>query len=99
MSASDPDPVARARALLEAHHTFPGPFEFRVVVRPVHRSSALTAVVHAVGGSEALLGVDERRSAQGNYLSLRIRVHAETVDAVLGVYAVIRQVEGVLTVM
>lgn len=99
MSASDSDPVARARALLEAHHTFPGPFEFRVVVRPVHRSAAVTAVAHAVGGSESLLSIDERRSSQGTYVSLRIRVHAETVDTVLGVYEVIRTVEGVLTVM
>jgi putative lipoic acid-binding regulatory protein len=96
---SEDDRVSRARELLRANHAFPGPFEFRVVVRPVHRSAAVSAVVSAVGGSHALLGVDERASARGTYVSLRIQVQAESPDVVLAVYEVIRQVEGVLTVM
>lgn len=96
---SDADGRERALALLLAHHTFPGPFEFRVVVRPVHRTTAVTAVASAVGGGDALLSVDEKRSAQGNYVSLRITVQAESAHAVLDVYEVVRRVEGVLTVM
>ncbi len=91
--------VEQARALLLANHAFPGPFEFRVVVRPVHRSSVVTAVVTAAGGTEVLLAVDERSSANGNFVSLRIEVHVDTVERVLAVYEVVKGVEGVLTVM
>lgn len=96
---SDDDRHSRARDLLEANHVFPGPFEFRVVVRPVHRSAVVTAVVTAAGGSDTLLGIDEKASAQGTYVSLRITVRADSADHVLGVYEVVRTVDGVLTVM
>lgn len=93
------DEVARAIALLESQHTFPGPFEFRVVIRPAHRAAALSALLSAAGGSEALLEVGERASSHGNYLALRIKVHLDAATRVLQVYEVLRQVEGVLTVM
>lgn len=93
------DEVARAIALLESQHDFPGPFEFRVVIRPAHRSAAVAALLAAAGGSETLLEVGERSSSHGNYLALRIRVHVDTPQRVLQVYEVVRQVEGVLTIM
>jgi putative lipoic acid-binding regulatory protein len=96
---AEDDPVERARALLAAHHEFPGPFEFRVVVRPVHRSAAVAAVVRAAGGDEVLLSVDERASSNGTYVALRIAVHVHTVDHVLAVYQEVKLVEGVLTVL
>ncbi|MCB9683804.1 MAG: DUF493 family protein [Alphaproteobacteria bacterium] len=99
-TVSEPtDEVARAIALLESQHDFPGSFEFRVVIRPAHRSSAVAALLAAAGGSETLIEVSERSSSHGNYLALRIRVHVETPHTVLQVYDVMRQVEGVLTIM
>lgn len=96
---ADDDARERARALLAAHHEFPGPFEFRVVVRPVDRTAAVTAVVSAAGGGDVLLSLDERASARGSYVSLRITVRAASPEVVLDVYEGVRRVDGVLTVM
>ncbi len=91
--------VARAIALLESQHEFPGPFEFRVVLRPQHRGAAVAALLAAAGGSHTLLEVTERSSSHGNYLALRVRVQVQSSRTVLEVYEVVRQVEGVLTIM
>ncbi|MCA9494558.1 MAG: DUF493 family protein [Myxococcales bacterium] len=93
------DEVARAIALLESQHEFPGAFEFRVVIRPAHRSSAVAALLAAAGGSDTLLEVSERSSSHGNYLALRVRVQVDAAERVLQVYEVMREVEGVLTIM
>ncbi|MEZ4235592.1 MAG: DUF493 family protein [Myxococcota bacterium] len=93
------DPRERALALLEAHHTFPGPYEFRVVMRPPARGAVLGAVMSAAGSGAVLLDVSERASAAGNYLSLRLRVQLEGAERVLDVYEVIRAVDDVITAM
>jgi putative lipoic acid-binding regulatory protein len=96
---ADSDPIGRARALLLAHHQFPGPFEFRVVVRPVDRSAVVSAVAAAGRDRDALVEIREQPSARGTYLSLRLTLRVESADHVLEVYDVVRQVSGVLTVM
>lgn len=93
------DPRERAIALLESQHDFPGPFEFRIVIRPPTRSAVLGAVLSVAGGSEALLDVSERASSQGTYVALRVRVRMAEAASVLDVYEVLRGVTGVLTVM
>jgi putative lipoic acid-binding regulatory protein len=89
----------RALALLESQHSFPGPFEFRVVTRPPDRSGAISAVLATVGGSERLIEVTERSSERGNYVAIRVRVTVDAATVVLDVYEVLRGVEGVITVM
>lgn len=89
----------RALTLLEASHEFPGPFEFRVVVRPQAKPGALSAVLAVAGGPDALLDVGERASCNLTYLSLRVRVHLPSAEAVLDVYQVLRSVEGVITIL
>jgi len=93
------DPRDRAIALLESQHSFPGEFEFRVVIRPSAKTAALGAVMAVTGGVTALVDVSERPSSNGNYLSLRVRVEVDEATRVLDVYEVLRRVEGVLTIL
>lgn len=89
----------RAIALLEGHHSFPGPFDFRVVVRPAARASAVEAVAAVVGGADPVLEVTERPSSGGAYLALRVRVQVADAVQVLEVYEALRHVEDVVTVL
>jgi putative lipoic acid-binding regulatory protein len=102
MDRNDPtggDRRERALALLDSQHAFPGPFEFRVVIRPDGRPAALGALLAAAGGSERLIEVTERSSERGNYVSLRVKVQLESSAVVLDVYEVLRRVDGILTVL
>jgi putative lipoic acid-binding regulatory protein len=92
------DPRERALALLEANHAFPGPFEFRVVL-PEARSAAVGALVASVGSSERVVEVGERRSANGTYVAVRVRVELQQATDVLDAYEVLRAVSGVVTVL
>ena len=67
--------------------------------RPEGRSAALGALLAAAGGGQVLLGVTERPSSAGNYVSLRVRVHLQQAETVLDVYEVLREVEQVITVL
>lgn len=93
------DARQRALALLEAQHAFPGPFEFRVVIRPEGRGGALAALLAAAGGSDVLVDVNERPSSGGKYVSLRVRVELASAEKVLDVYEVLKQVEHVITIL
>ncbi len=86
-------------ALLRSVHSFPGPFEFRVVVHPPQAPSVLSAMTAAAGPASKVVHVDERRSAQGKYLALHVQIHLENAEDVLEVYGVLKQVEGVLLTM
>lgn len=93
------DPRLRAIALLEAQHEFPGPFEFRIVTRPVGRAAALGALMSAAGETAVLVTISERTSMGGKYVSLRVKVHLETAERVLDVYEVLREVDDVITAL
>lgn len=95
----DSDARDKALALLRDQHAFPGPFAFRVVIRPGHRTRVLTAMVAATGDTEALIEVDERASRNGTYLALHVRLQLESAEGVLDVYEVLKQVDGILTVL
>lgn len=94
----DPEQRERVRALLAEQHTFPGPYLFRVVVKPVDRDRIVGAV-EATVGADRVLDVGERPSREGTYVSLRISVQADSPDQVLDVYDAVRAIEGVFAVM
>lgn len=96
--AQDPAERERVLALLASQHTFPGPFLFRVVVRPPDRSR-IVGLVEGAAGTDRLLHVGERASRHGAYVSLRIRVQVDDPEAVLQVYDALRGIEGVFAVM
>ena len=89
----DPDPRATSKALLESGHQFPGPFEFRVVVRPEAVVSVVTAIAAVVGRPG---DVDQRKSSGGKWISVRYRVDVQSADEVLDVYGVLREVKEVV---
>jgi len=96
----DPQPDERERvlSLLRSQHDFPGPYRFRIVVRPEDRPTVVTAV-SAAAGDDAVLDVSERTSRHGSYVAVHLRAHMTSAEAVLDVYDVIRELPEVLTAM
>ena len=88
----------QALALLRSMHRFPGPYEFRVVVRP-QASGATVSAVRAVLGADAELKVGERWSRAGTWVALHLRATVSSAEQVLDVYEVLQRTEGVATVM
>jgi putative lipoic acid-binding regulatory protein len=85
----------RARALLEATHSFPCDYPLTVIARSdEHVTGAIV---------EALMGMavqhTTRASSGGKYLSHRFEVRAASADDVLALYARVRTVAGVVTII
>ncbi len=85
-----------ALELLRSQHTFPGPYTFRVVVRPDGRSGVVSAIAAALGDESAVQEVEERASRKGNYLSLHVVTRMEDAEGVLDVYEVVGKLDEVL---
>jgi putative lipoic acid-binding regulatory protein len=101
-AAEDPE-QARQRAvdLLEANHTFPCEFSLSVIARneaPV-RDAILAAAAAVHGSPLPESAYSEKPSAQGKYLSHRLLVGCATADDVLRLYARLRAIDGVITVL
>jgi putative lipoic acid-binding regulatory protein len=78
------DDRARALALLESRHTFPGAFAFRAVVR----AHAVSTVVSALSATLARPArVDRRESSGGRWVSFHYEVQVSSAEEVLEVYA------------
>jgi len=89
----------RALALLESHHQFPGPFDFRVVVAPPDKELTVAAMLAAAGSGARMEDVGERLSSKGNYLALRVRIHVTSAERVLDVYEVLNGLGHVFAAM
>lgn len=89
----------RLLALLRSQHTFPGPYLFRVIVRPTDRAAILSAVSAVIGDGTTLIDVSERPSRGGSYVALHLRVQASGAEIILEIYDVLKRVDGVLAVM
>jgi uncharacterized protein len=102
MTGSD-SPEARRRAieLLEAHHVFPGTFSLSVIARSDENVEAAVLAAAAFGLDGPLApGAHERRpSAQGKYVSHRLHVPVASADDVLALYARLRAVDGVISIL
>jgi putative lipoic acid-binding regulatory protein len=93
------DRVARQRAieLLEANHEFPSNFSLSVIAR---NDEAVEAAVVAAAGEGLSSDTHERKpSAAGKYVSHRLVVAVPNADAVLDLFARLRAVQGVITVL
>jgi putative lipoic acid-binding regulatory protein len=98
-AGSEEDRAARQRAieLLEANHEFPGNFSLSVIAR---NDDAVEAAVVAAAGPGLSSDTHERKpSAGGKYVSHRLVVVVPSADAVLDLFARLRAVEGVITVL
>jgi putative lipoic acid-binding regulatory protein len=98
---SRPDEKARAIALLEANHAFPTDYALSVIARNSDDVAAL--VVEAAfedAVAEKAAGAHERLpSSGGKYVSHRLTIRAEDAEHVLRVYAKLRAIDGVLTIL
>jgi putative lipoic acid-binding regulatory protein len=91
---------ARAIALLEANHEFPTDYSLSVIA---FSGDEVTArIVEAVfeGHAAAPPGTHEKRpSSGGKYLSHRLTIRCEDAHHVLRIYARLRTIEGVVTIL
>ena len=97
--STDDEARDKALELLKGHHTFPGTFEFRVVVIAESQSAAVAATAAAVGGRDRIKQVSERRSSRGKYVSVRLCVEVDSAETVLDIYSVLKAVHGVMTLL
>lgn len=88
-----------ALSLLREQHSFPGTFQFRVVIDPPAQSAVLSAMSAAAGEGRRVLTVGSRASSQGTYLALRVEMHLLDAEDVLAVYAILKDVPGVRTAL
>jgi putative lipoic acid-binding regulatory protein len=100
---SDDDERARAIALLEANHKFPTEYSFTVIANNADEITVL--VIEAAfqdddPAEERPAGAHEvRPSAGGKYVSHRLRVRVVDAHHVLRIYARLRAVDGVRTIL
>jgi putative lipoic acid-binding regulatory protein len=91
----------RSLDLLEANHTFPG--DYHVTVIALNSDEVTAALINSVqeGLAEPLAEAarETRSSSGGKYLSHRMRVPCASAFDVIRLYARIRLVQGVVTVM
>ncbi|MEP6655264.1 MAG: DUF493 domain-containing protein [Myxococcales bacterium] len=94
---------ARALALLEAVHQFPG--EYAVTVIAFNQESITEAIRGAarsegsVPADTAFVAYEARPSREGKYLSHRFTVRVAHAQEVLDLYGRLRALEGVLTIL
>ena len=92
---------ARAIALLEANHEFPTEYALSVIARNAEEVAA--RVVAAAFEAEAAAlpaGAHETLpSSGGKYTSHRLKIRCEDAEHVLRVYARLRAIDGVLSIL
>jgi putative lipoic acid-binding regulatory protein len=95
------DQEKRSLELLEANHAFPGDFPLTVIA--LNSEEVTAALIKAIEeGLPAALAEDARdtrSSSGGKYLSHRLRVPCAAAADVIRLYALVRQVSGVVTVL
>lgn len=99
--STEQDEEERLIRLLEATHTFPG--QFTVTVIAVNDDSVAVALLRAVeAGLDGPLQDTAHvtnASRGGRYISHRFTVSCREARDVLGIYARVRTVQGVMTVL
>jgi putative lipoic acid-binding regulatory protein len=97
--STDDEARTHALELLQGHHDFPGIFEFRAVVLPESKSATVAAAAAVVGGRHRIKDVTQRQSSRGKYVSVRMSIDVDSPETVLEVYAVLKAVHGVVTLL
>ena len=107
----DDDSRARARALLEATHRFPCDYEVTVIafnrepITEALRKEARITRFDVVAAGDGLSpepsagNYRARTSREGKYLSHRFSVPVSHADEVLELYARLRSMDGVVTIL
>ena len=90
---------AESLELLKSQHHFPGPFDFRVVVKKGHKTEVVNAVLAVSGDGTLVSDVVERPSRKGTYVALVITVKLRDARQVFDIYDVIKQLPSVVTAL
>ena len=95
------DERARAIALLEATHEFPVEYDISIIAINAEMVGIEVRDAVVLGLTAALPedAYENFPSSGGRYLSHRFRVPCRTADDVLELYARVRRVKGVVTVL
>lgn len=99
---SDDDERAKAIALLEANHAFPTEYSITVIANAddVVTAGIIAAAFEDEDEEAPAPGKHERRaSSGGKYLSHRLKIRARDAEHVLVIYARLRSVDGVRTIL
>jgi len=96
-SGDDPAARARALALLEATHQFPCAYELTVIAFNEETTTVALRGAVVVDGDPVSHQMVESKA--GKYLSHRFSVRVAAAADVLEIYARVRQVEGVVTIL
>jgi putative lipoic acid-binding regulatory protein len=91
------NPEERARALLEATHQFPCDYSLTVIA--FNSEEVTFALKSAVTSGRDSVDHQMRESTAGKYLSHRFSVSVEGAGAVLELYALVRSIDGVVTIL
>ncbi len=87
---------AESLELLKANHSFPGAFQFRVVVR----AGATAGVVSAIGATvDHIVDVTETPSRKGTYVSVRVQAQVLSAESVLDTYGTLAQLDEVIATL
>jgi putative lipoic acid-binding regulatory protein len=101
--AGHDSPEARRRSieLLEAHHAFPEDFSVTVIARndDAVGEAVLAAAVEGLPAPLAEGGYQRLPSAHGKYVSHRLKVPCASAEEVLVLFARLRAVDGVITIL
>ena len=99
--APDEDARRRAVELLEANHDFPCQFSFSVIA--ISDPATTAAILSALSDGEEMTLEPEAHqkvpSSGGKYTSHRLRIPCASADHVLDLFARLRAVTGVVTVL
>ena len=95
------DDEKRSVELLEANHAFPGDFPLTVIALNSEEVTAalVQSIEEGLPGPLAADARETRSSSGGKYLSHRLRVPCAAAADVIRLYARVRQVNGVVTVL
>jgi len=95
----DEDERARAIALLEANHVFPTDYSISVIAYNDEAVAALVVEAVFADTEEDVRQHERRPSSGGKYVSHRLTVRARDAEHVLLIYARLRAIEGVVTIL
>ena len=95
------DDEKRTLDLLEAHHVFPGDYPLTVIA--LNDEAVTAALVQSIeeglGAPLPAAAREARPSSGGKYVSHRLRVPCAVAADVIRLYARVRRVDGVVTVL
>jgi putative lipoic acid-binding regulatory protein len=97
-SAPDDD-RQRAIDLLEANHEFPCAFSLSVIARNEDAVTRAVLAAARLGDNPGADRHDRKESGAGKYVSHRLTVPCESAAEVLDLFARLRAVDGVVTVL